>query len=475
MRKGAGSNGSGLAGTAVETFVPTLQANQAGTFTHGFLEPLIVDVGGSSIRRGSTTGGLERIQGGLGGGGVTGSEIRLGGDQVHFTDQHRLHGLITVHHIFGFRTEKRIAQILLEHIEFTLVVVTVVEDIVLAVVEPLGQTDIILLVQVHQVGGRNVVRAEIVAIILVTAGLRPSVKVAVRKLDEGCIELENRLLAFVVHPFIGHFSNRCGKRIAGGGRNDGLGGGGGFRVVLDVQIITGIQTIHDIDGGTLGADGTLDAGQQHGGGVEVGLDLVVDLLDGFPGGTFGLVVLQDDRNTQIGGRIAVPVCLAVKTDQAQVSVSTEVVAFTAHDGRLSPEVFRDILLQAVDDDVVAHDGVIDVLPMVLGIVVRGGEGIVRAVDGAVVVTIFGHGIEAVAHDFGSDVVDTVQGPPIVGEHTILESRQVAVIFQQLIRVVRNGVEGRQVQVTGSEQGNSGAESKYIDDLFHNRSVLSVRT
>ena len=193
------------------------------------------------------------------------------------------------------------------------------------------------------------------------------------------------------------------------------------------------------------------------------------------GGAFGLIVLQDNRNTQVRGRIAVTISLAVKTDEAQVSVGAEIVAFTAHDGGLFLEMFGNILLQAVDDDVVAHDGMVDILPVVFSVIVRSGEGSVGAVDGTVVVTVIGHGVETVAHDFRSDVVNTVQGSAIIGEHTILKSRQVAVVFQQLIRVVRNGVEGRQIQVAGSHHGNGGAQRKYIDDLFHIRSVLSVRT
>ena len=167
--------------------------------------------------------------------------------------------------------------------------------------------------------------------------------------------------------------------------------------------------------------------------------------------------------------------LAIEADETQVGVGAEEVAFTADDRSLLHKVFRDILLQAVDDHIVAHDSVIEVLPMVFGIIVRSGERVVGAMDGTVVVAVVGHGVETVAHHLGSDVVDTVLRTAEIGEHTVLETVEVAGGLHNLFRIVSDGVVGHQVQVAGSDQGDGGAEREYIDDLFHIRSVLSVRT
>ena len=75
-------NGTCLAGTAAEAFVPTLEADHAGTFTHRLLEPLVVDVGGGSVRKLGATGGLKGVQVLLGVGIVTTGLAGLGGNQI---------------------------------------------------------------------------------------------------------------------------------------------------------------------------------------------------------------------------------------------------------------------------------------------------------------------------------------------------------------------------------------------------------
>ena len=167
--------------------------------------------------------------------------------------------------------------------------------------------------------------------------------------------------------------------------------------------------------------------------------------------------------------------LRIQADETQVGVGAEEVAFTADDGGLRKKVGRDILLQAVDDHVVTHDRVVDVLPVIFGVIVGGGEGIVGTVDGTVVVTEVGHGVEAVAHHLGSDIVHAVLRTAEVGEHTVLETIEVAGSLHNLLGIVGDRVVRHQVQVAGSKQGDGRAERKGIDDLFHIRSVLSVRT
>ncbi len=92
-------------------------------------------------------------------------------------------------------------------------------------------------------------------------------------------------------------------------------------------------------------------------------------------------------------------------------------------------------------------------------------------DGTVVVTEIGHGVETVAHHLGGNAEYAILGTAEISEHTGLETFQIGLGLNNLFRIIRNCVVGHQVQVAGSHRCYGSAKSKDIEYLFHIRSVL----
>ena len=232
-----------------------------------------------------------------------------------------------------------------------------------------------------------------------------------------------------------------------------MGAGCCIGIVGDIKIVAGIESVDCVDAGPVLAGSTLDVLQELQGVVEVGLDLVIDCLDGGAGGLLLLVVLDNEGNAELGCSGSGLVGLAEMAGKVEVAGCTEEVGFAQNDLGVGFELFIHVAC-GCDEDVVVLDCAVVCAPVVLHVVVAGGEVVVGLVDAAVVVAKVDGSVEAIHLDFTGDGVFSHLAGSEGTEQTVLECGEVGLGLDQAgVLIVGDGTDRIEVQVAGSKQGD----------------------